>query len=349
MKQDKKTLLWWGRFDSNYSRNRILRFLLTEHGYTLKDFKPKSSFFGSFQALFKDFGKVDAVWVPCFRQNDFQAAARFAAKNTIPLIFDPLISAWDKAVFERKKLKQQSRQAALLLKKEQNIFSSADLVLADTALHADFFVDFLNSNKKTTCVVPVGAEEQLFTPQPFNYDSPPEVLFYGSFINLQGPETIVQAAALLPGIHFTLLGSGTLKQKCMAMAQNLNNVTFKDWIAYEDLPARIGKAHLLLGIFGDSPKPGRVIPNKVYQSLACGRAVITRESKAYPDDLVSSKGLYFVPPANPEALANTVKIVLNKGKSLEQEGKNARNIYQQYFSYNVIRKALIHSLQKVGL
>ncbi len=349
MKQDKKTLLWWGRFDDNYSRNRILRFLLTEHGYTLRDFKPKSSLVGSVQALFQDFGKVDAVWVPCFRQNDFQAAAKFAYKNTIPLIFDPLISAWDKAVFERKKIKQHSRQATQLLKKEQKLFSSADLVLADTTLHADFFVNCLNSSKKATCVVPVGAEEQLFTLQPFKFANPLEVLFYGSFINLQGPETIVRAAALLPDIHFTLLGSGTLKQKCMAMAQNLNNVKFEDWIAYEELPARIGKAHLLLGIFGDSPKPGRVIPNKVYQSLACGRAVITRESKAYPDSLVSSKGLYFVPPANPEALANTIRMVLNKGRNLEQKGKNARNIYQQFFSYNVIRKALKHSLQKVGL
>ncbi len=348
MKQAAKTLLWWGRFDSNYSRNRILRFLLTELGYVLKDFKPASSAVGSFQAFFKDFGKVDAVWVPCFRQKDFHAAARFARNHKIPLIFDPLISAWDKAVFERKKYTQQSIQARRLLKKEQNMFSHADLVLADTTLHAEFYVNQLKSNKNTTCVVPVGAEEQLFTPQPFNNDSQPEILFYGSFINLQGPETIVQAAALLPDITFTLLGDGTLKQKCISMAQNLNNVAFEDWIDYEELPARIGKAHLLLGIFGDSPKPGRVIPNKVYQSLACGRAVITRESRAYPESIHSAEGLYFVPPANPEALAHAVQTVVNNN-SLEKDGENAERIYQNYFSNHLIQKALLDSLQRIGL
>ncbi|PID76588.1 MAG: hypothetical protein CSB24_05850 [Deltaproteobacteria bacterium] len=345
-----KTILWWGRFSKDYSRNRILRFLLAECGYEIRDFMPKSSFFGYSQSLFSKIGRADAVWVPCFRHRDFKAAARFARKRNIPVIFDPLISAWDKAVFERKKFGVQSRQAGRLLRREQGLFSRADLVLADTLPHAEFYMDKLASSPNRTCVVPIGAEEQFFYPRPLPQNKKPEVLFYGSFINLQGSEIAVQAATLLPQIKFTLLGDGPLKEHCISLADGLGNVHFEDWTAYEKLPGRIADATLLLGIFGNSPKAGRVIANKVYQGLACGRAVITRKSEAFPADILQGtpKGLHLIPPADPKALAARIDKIISQDQ-LEAEGRAAARIYQQYFSYSVIRKKLIDSLQTINL
>lgn len=345
----KKTILWWGRSDVNYSRNRILRSIIIGWGWEIIDFHPTISILGDLQALFKGFPKPDLVWVPCFRQRDFFAAKRYAKKNAIPLLFDPLISSYDKAVFERKKLAEGSNKAEKLRAYEGQMFQQADIVLADTATHATFFIDELGANPSSTSVVIVGAEEELFAPQPYNTpNSPVEVLFYGSFIPLQGPEVIVKAAALAPEINWTLLGGGKLYEKSKESAKNLPNVQFASWVPYEKLASRISEADILLGIFGTTQKASRVIPNKVYQSLACNRPVITMSSSSYSKELcdMNSGGMTFVPAGDPAALAEAAKLWAAEPGKLKDRGENARQIYEELFSMDSIAESLSSALTR---
>ena len=349
--KSKKNLLWWGRFDPNYSRNRILRRILINSGYEILDFIPKISRFGRFESYFHQLPKPDAVWVPAFRHRDFRSARSYAAACGVPLIFDPLISSWDKAVFERKKFSESDHKSKKLLAWEQSLLSKADLVIADTAPHAAFYIETLHAPAKRTHVVPVGAEEPLFSTQPHSRTGAPEILFYGSFINLQGPQFIVEAAKRVPHVNWVLLGEGPLRKKCKQLADAVKNIRFEQWISYEQLPIRIGKADILLGIFGTSPKAGRVIPNKVFQSLACGRPVITRYSEAYPSFLSdsSSSGIAFVPPGNPEALSQAVLDMLGSDTDRFQHGKHARTIYDEWFSETIIRNALECALASINV
>ncbi len=190
-----KTILWWGRFDPDYARNRILRALQQQLGYNIVDFQPRSGITATIEAKLKDIKKPDFVWVPCFRQRDVLTAARWARSQQVQLVFDPLISAWDKQVFERKKFNVESPQAYKLLMQERKQFQHTNLVIADTEEHARFFSDTFHIDPNQIKVIPVGAEESLFKPEnhPDNKPDITEVLFYGSFINLQGPQTIIEA------------------------------------------------------------------------------------------------------------------------------------------------------------
>jgi len=349
-----KNILWWGRFDPNYSRNRILRSLLLECGYSLQDFIPRSSFLAPIEALFTRFERPAAVWVPAFRQRDYSAARRFADRHSLPLIFDPLISAWDKAVFERNKFSQNSSKSRRLLAWEQSLFSRSDLVIADTEPHRRFFVDSLCAPDKRTCVIPVGAEELLFkqqSPAASVDGSLPEILFYGSFIDLQAPEVIVEAARQVGQARWTLLGSGPLRYLCEQKSQGCDHIHYEDWLPYHELPERIGRADLLLGIFGSSAKAGRVIPNKVYQALACGRPLVTRESPAYPVHLGNNmeNGITFIPPNDPDALAATVQALLVSSNHFSTWGQRAHETYTSWFSRSHIKQALLTALAQIGL
>lgn len=340
-------MLWWGRFDPDYSRNRILRNLLKKNGVSLSDFRPRSSFFGTFESVLRRPEPADALWVPCFRHRDLVSARRFADRAGVKLIFDPLISSWDKTVFERTKFPAEHPKAAALLKQEQSLFGRADFVVADTELHARFFIEQLGAPPDRTFVIPVGAEEILFSPQPIHRPSvPPEILFFGSFINLQGPLHIIEAARLTPEARWTLLGEGPLKDQCRRMADGLTQVSFEDWLPYDRLASRIGDADIVLGIFGDSPKSGRVIPNKVYQALACGRPVITRYSEAYPEEIgrYRNSGVILVPPADPTSLAKAAKILLAEKDLLPQLGSRAIHTYKSWFSESVVNEALLNLL-----
>ncbi len=342
-------LLWWGRFDPDYSRNRIIRKILHESGYKITDFRPRISPLGGIESLLARLKKPDAVWVPAFRQRDFHPARRYADKNRIPLIYDPLISGWDKAIYERKKFPETDRRAIRLLRWEQSMFSRADLVIADTALHAQFFIETLNAFPENIHVIPVGAEEPLFSEQPYEASQPTEVLFFGSFIHLQGPEVIIKAAKLVPELKWTMLGNGPLLESCRNLAEGMDNIRFEDWLPYPDLPGRIGKADILLGIFGQSPKAGRVIPNKVYQSLACGRPLITRQSGAYPASITdnSDNGITFIPPGDAPALAAAVRAMVGSEVPLSLRCHQARQIYERCFSEEMVKKALHAALESL--
>ena len=345
-----RAVLWWGRFDADYSRNRILRKHFSDLGWKIRDFHPRFSRIADWEATLHRLPKPDLIWVPCFRQRDLAAASRWASRHGIPLVFDPLISAYDKQVDERGKLRPGSSRAHRLLAWERALFRRADRVIADTPAHAEFFSQALGVAEKNLAVIYVGAEEAIFRPEPSRpgiSDGPLEVLFYGSFIPLQGPQIVVEAARLYrgPAVKWILLGEGPLRRICEESAKGLDNLAFEDWIPYEKLPARIRHADILLGVFGATPKAGRVIPNKVYQSLACGRVVVTRSASAYPADLLAKNdsGLVWVPAGDAQSLADRVAALAEDRASLSRLGAAAARTSSQCFSAEALR----HQLERV--
>jgi glycosyltransferase involved in cell wall biosynthesis len=346
-----RTVLWWGRFDPDYSRNRINRRLLADLGWQIRDFHPHVSATGDIEAALRRIQVPELVWVPCFRQRDVAAAARWAARHAVPMVFDPLISAWDKQAFERKKFAEDDRRARKLLEQERKLFAAADVILADTDAHRDFFVETFGLDGDRVVIVPIGAEDSLFKPSPPRSlgDGAVEILFYGSFIGLQGPQVIIEAARLYEGppVNWRLLGQGPLLSKCREQARCLSTVSFEPWLAYEKLPARIGEADILLGAFGASDKARRVIPNKVFQALACGRPVITRAAAAYPAALAGSEGIAFVPANQPRALAAMVADWAGAPDRLAARCEAAASIYRQYFANDAIRNSLADALARL--
>lgn len=349
----RKTLLWWSHDPSpNYSRNRIVRQQLKALGFRIVDFRPLISRLGDVQMRFVEPPPHAAVWVPCFRQRDVAAAQRHARRLQVPLIFDPLISAWDKQVFERRKFPEDSTRARRLLAWECELLQGCDRVVADTAEHAAFFRQRFGLAADALAVVPVGAEDDLFLPSSPPVATPPEVLFAGSFIALQGPEVIVEAVRRYrgPPARFTLLGDGPLKAACMVAGRNLDNLRFEPWLDYAALPARLARARILLGVFGSSRKAGRVIPNKAYQALACGRPLITRDAPAWQGVAHGrDSGVWRVAAGDPQALADALADGLAQPALLDDMSAAARSTYERLFSARHVRAALAALLSGLGL
>src|SRR5205823_3096812 len=123
-------------------------------------------------------------------------------------------------------------------------------------------------------------------------------------IPLQGVATVLQAARLAPDLRFRIVGSGQLEP---LLRQRPPNVEHVPWVDYERLPRELHNAGCALGVFGTSAKAGRVIPNKVFQALACGAPVITADSPAARELLVDGASAQLVPPGDASALAAAVR------------------------------------------
>jgi len=361
-----RDILVWGRgarIAGAYSRDRVVYRLLAQLGVNLGVFSPRVSVLGDIEAKWRWRGRADLVWVPCFRQRDLAAASRFAHRRKIPLVFDPLISAYDKQVNERGKFAADSRAGRELLDRERKLFALPDLVMADTSGHADYFHQVLGVPEERLLVLPVGADESVFKPEPtrsITDDHRVRVLFYGSYIGLHGVPTITAALQAYSGppirCHFIGVGPARAEaEMALGPASGLDgsrvDVTFEGWLDIQALQARIGDADIVLGIFGTTSKAQRVVPNKVYQALAMGRPVITADSPAYDASFRSdgTEPLAFTPPGDAATLAATLESWVADRQSLAARSLAASELFTASFSEARLGAQLQAGLESRGL
>jgi glycosyltransferase involved in cell wall biosynthesis len=244
--------------------------------------------------------EFDALVVGYPGHLDLTAARRAAAGK--PVVFNPLVSLSDTFVADRRRFTPTSIAGRALRAIDRQALRAADLVVADTDASADFLAELAGISRNRVEVCFVGAEERVFSPD-WEPVEPFEALFVGKLIPLHGLETVLEAAGLAPGLRFKVVGSGQLETLLQDRPPNVEHVP---WVDYERLPRELRSAGCALGIFGSSDKARRVIPNKVFQALACAVPVITADTPAARELLTDGESALLVPPGDAEALAAAV-------------------------------------------
>jgi glycosyltransferase involved in cell wall biosynthesis len=189
--------------------------------------------------------------------------------------------------------------------------------ITDTAAHRDAFERLLGSAPRRMRVLPVGAREGLPTlPLP---ETPPLIVqWVGTYIPFQGVDIILRAAERLRAredIVIELIGDGQTYAASEALAKTLElaNVRFvRGSFTLDDLEPMIARSAIWLGVFGAAAKTDYVIPNKVLDSLAWRRPLITAESRALREFLTPGEHCIAVPPGDPAALAEAIVMLADQ-------------------------------------
>lgn len=254
-----------------------------------------------------------------------------------PVVFDPFISLYDTAVTDRRLADAKSLVARISLLVDRLALRLADLVIADSEPHSRFY-ERLAGRRLHSRVLPVGADDSVMKPRPDVEPEPGRVLFYGTYVPLQGAECIVRAAAVLkerqPGARIVMIGEGQDRASAEDLARELgaSNMEFRGNVHLEDLALEICRASVVLGIFGTSDKARRVIPHKVYEGMACGRPVITSDTEAIREAFDADE-VALVPPGDPDALAAAVEDLLEHPEKAKALGGRAREAYLRRYSH----------------
>jgi glycosyltransferase involved in cell wall biosynthesis len=231
------------------------------------------------------------------------ARARRASGNR-PLVFNPLLSLYDSMVLDRGRFRTKSLAARVLRAIDRRAMRRADLVVADTEAHANFFSELAGIPRSKIEVCFLGAEEPPFGPGWSRTDSF-HCLFYGKMIPLHGLDTILAAARIAVDVPFRVAGAGQLEN---VLEDDLPpNVDWVGWVPHQSIPPELHRAGCALGIFGVTPKAGRVIPNKAFEALACGTPLITADTPAARELLEDGVDALLVPAGDPEALAAAIR------------------------------------------
>ncbi len=261
---------------------------------------------------------------------DMPAARRVARGR--PVVFNPLVSLHDTLVGDRGRFRTRSPAAGIVRAVDQAAFRAADLVVADTEAHAAFFRRVFRLADGRVAVALVGADEPLFRPG-WHPPEPFHALFVGKLIPLHGLETILAAAELAPEIDIRIVGDG---QQAPLLESRPANVSHASWLDYEELPEAYRAAGCALGIFGTGDKASRVIPNKVFQALACARPVITASTPAARELLTDDVDALLVPPGDPAALAAALRRIAAEPEVAERLAAAGRATYEAHASEDVL-------------
>lgn len=260
----------------------------------------------------------------------------FARLRRQTIVFDAFIPFYDTIVVDRNRLRPGAIAARLLWQFERLALKLADVILVDTDAHGRYFADSFDIQSEKFVTVLVGAEELFWnartndSPGDLPVDIPsPYILFYGQFIPLHGVETILRAVELSASqnFHWLIIGQGQ-EQKLVedfVAEHRPRNMTWLPWVDYRDLPALIRKAAVCLGIFGASDKAARVVPNKMFQVLAAGGTIITRDSPAVAE--LAGKfpnTIKLVPSNDPKALAEAAGQMLDGGNNASSVPEEVR-------------------------
>jgi glycosyltransferase involved in cell wall biosynthesis len=85
-----------------------------------------------------------------------------------------------------------------------------------------------------------------------------------------------------------------------------SRIEFVGLVSPPELRRLICDSDICLGIFGTSPKARRVIPNKVFDALACRRPVITADTPAVRECLSDGETAKLCPAGDAVALADAI-------------------------------------------
>lgn len=184
---------------------------------------------------------------------------------------------------------------------------------------------------KVTCVVPNGANTELFTPDAKKAQEANDyVIFFGALSPWQGVETLL-AATVDPcwpdAVKLIVVGDGIQRSLVEGAAANGDRISYLGSLPYRQMPALIASS--IAAIIPKNNSAGHsasgLSPLKLYEALATGVPVIVTDIPGMAELVRDHEVGIVVPLDNPSSIAEAVSwIHENRSRALAM-GQRARS------------------------
>ncbi len=229
------------------------------------------------------------------------------------LVIDFFISVYDTMVCDRKKYSDYGLIGRMCHRLDKKTLAKADYVICDTVAHGEFFAEEFKCQEDKLRVLYLQADSSIYYPRPAqNEEGPKKILYFGSILNLQGVDVILDALRIFDNDdRFTFEIIGPIPAKMNRPQQS--NVKYIDWLSQQQLAEHIATADLCLaGHFsGTIMKAKRTIPGKAYIYEAMEKPMILGDGPANHELFTADERHRFAEMGNPEALAKAIKEFFN--------------------------------------
>jgi glycosyltransferase involved in cell wall biosynthesis len=152
--------------------------------------------------------------------------------------------------------------------------------------------------------------------------------------------------ACLP-LYFVIAGEGSEKQrlKQMAKEKRLNNLVFTGLLSRIEYATLLSRCHFVYVSFAPYPLLWSGSPNKFFDALAAGKAVVVNFS-GWVRKLVEEEriGMY-LDPAKPDEFVIMMKEIIENPGQISKMQENALNLSKQRFSSKVVSSGWVDFLE----
>ncbi len=267
-----------------------------------------------------------------------------------PMLLDHYMSLYLIAL-ERGLVTAKSLKGRLLRLVEGLGLRLPDGLISDTESYVDFHCRTYRLQPDRFSLVPAGADERLYSPQP-DLEPPDDcfrVTYYGTFIPNHGVLTMIAAAAALKSrqrIVFDFFGEGPdlAEARRKAESHSLNNVTFHGWVEKQELPRIMAQSHLCLGVFGVTPQSMMTVQNKIWEAAAMSRPIVTGDSPTMRATFEHRKNVYLVPREDPRALADAILDLESDATLRSQLAREAHERFRKGHSTTALGARLLRAV-----
>lgn len=334
------TVCYFGIYNPGYSRNRINIKGLKENGIEIIECSDRGRDLLKYWRLFLRHWQIrksyDAMIVGFPGQAVMLLAKLISDK---PIIFDAFVSLYDSEVMDRGNCAKNSLKAKYFHFLDYFSCHLADKILLDTNEHIKYFIKEFGIDEKKFIKILIGEEGDKYLPESARKNTNKFLVhFHGNGIPLHGLPYILAAARILQNqnIEFNIIGA--LKEEAKI---NLPNINYFDFMALNELYKHIKQADVCLGIFGNTDKAARVIPNKVYEAMACAKPVITADTLAIRELLQDEENCLLVKRADAQDLADKILMLKNNKELMEKIARGGYELAKTITPKTVIQPLVV--------
>lgn len=371
------TVCFFGTYDKNFTSNKIVFKglvnagvkVLTVNAHTpvtkLNSEGDASAFNFIFRVLrkyrifveiaknLKGIQKSDVIYVGYPGHVDVAFAYLLKKIFNKKLIFNPLIILYTGLTEEQAIVGKNSLRAKIVKWGETLIYQMCDLILADTPFQKEHINREFGISKRKIEVLPIGADNEVYKYAPKRKnDGYFNVVYYGLYSPAHGVRHLVEAANILKNnkkIRFLMVGDGNTYAKDFALAQKygLKNMIFYKGMTEVDAFETLSTGDVFIGFLEKHPVVEKVVPNKVYQGLALGKAVLTADSPAIRGVLEDGKEVILCQAANPESIAQSILELYKNPKLTIKISEKGHLKFKQKFTPKKVGEQLSSLIKRI--
>lgn len=267
---------------------------------------------------------TDAIFVAEFGLQYAPLAWIISRMRGAQLVVDHFVGTYETHVLDHRTYTRRSARGRYFAAVDRVAYRLADIATIDTQLRARLLAKRFPGRQTRSMALPVGAPKWARSANiawDQRGDLPLQVLFYGNYLPLHGVPFVIEALANIPttapfGFALEIVGSSPDRQAAEDRVAELGLselVTFTDAQPEDVLIEKIRKSDVVLGVFGDTFKARTVVPNKVWQGLYMGKAVLTRRADSLAELMpIVGPQLVQIDPSSPSELSRELLAIVRQ-------------------------------------